>query len=443
MSVEKKLFGWLSEGTSDDDEATSEEERVTEEKLENSLQKRLALGILTKSDATPEIHRLARYALQTRAGELLPKERVKKCLRNRISKCEPVQVMYNPKREKAHYSNLQRCAWVWGCPVCAQVISEKRKVEVKTAIDKHLATGGGVYLCTLTIPHYQGDNLKSMLDALSVATKRLFNGTRRSKAVWGALGKVGHIKALEVTYGANGWHPHFHIIIFTEKVLPVGTSLTELVECWRNACKLAGLNIPSHLHGLDWRNAEYASQYVNKWGIEHEVTKSHLKQGRFESKTPWDMLKDSMLDIPEIAERNGKLFCEFALSFKGRKQLVWSRGLKSKYGIDEKTDDELAEETENISQEAINLEEMIWSLIKRYNCRADLLHCVEHDKKHGTETAKKLIMTLAGFEVDKILEKGCERGGGCVDLPTANTPPRSSYYDENVPDLDKPDWVLD
>lgn len=412
---------------------------LTEDDVQSDLKNRVALGILTKSHATLEIHRLARYALQDRSSQLLPKERVRKCLKNRISKHEPVKAMYNPNRCKAHYSNIQRCGWVWGCPVCAQIISEKRKEEVKQAIDAHLATGGGVYLCTLTIPHYMGDNLKEMLGGLQGATKRLFSGTRRSKEVWASLGKVGHIKALEVTYGANGWHPHFHIIIFTKKRLLEGTPITPLIECWQNACRLAKLPIPSVFHGLDWRGADNAvSDYLNKWGIEHEVTKSHLKRGK-NSKTPWDMLRLSMIEDHPEAEVMGKLFQEFALSFKGKKQLSWSRGLKAMYGIGEKTDEQLAEETEKESVEVMDIHEMIWSLVKRYHRRADLLQCIEYDQEFGTDKVNDLIMMLASFKIDRLDSLGGVGGVAFTDhLHT--TPPK--WYDDNVPDLDKPDWVF-
>ena len=54
-------------------------------------------------------------------------------------------------------------------------------------------------------------------------------------------------------------------------------------------------------------------------------------------------LKMSML---EGGEQFGKLFQEFAICFKGSRQLDWSRGLKAMFSIDNKTDEELAEETE-------------------------------------------------------------------------------------------------
>lgn len=362
----------------------------------NSLQKRLSLGIFTKSPSTPENLRFQRYALQNQSAKLLPKERVCNCLKKRIEKTKDIGVMYNTKREKAHYSNIQRCGSIWTCPVCAANISEKRKVEVKKAIDAHLATGGGVYLLTLTVPHYSSTCLKSLLGGFKKATQRFFGGTRATRSMWQKYGKIGHIKALEVTHGSNGWHPHHHVILFLDKKIKPGLNITDIAEQWRHSCKLANMQLPSLTHGIDLRDAEYASQYVNKWGLEHEVTKSHIKNGRNGSLTPWDILKQSMLeDHPEHAERMGKLFQEFAICFKGKRQLSWSRGLKALYDVDEKTDEELAEETEKESNHILDIELYLWNLVKKNYKRADFLTLVEYDQEHQTNLAIEFLITLA------------------------------------------------
>ena len=75
------------------------------------------------------------------------------------------------------------------------------------------------------------------------------------------------------------------------------------------------------------------------------MTKGHVKSGRNGNATAWDLLKMSML---EGGEQSGKLFQEFAICFKGSRQLDWSRGLKAMFSIDNKTDEELAEETEKL-----------------------------------------------------------------------------------------------
>lgn len=360
-----------------------------------NLASRTALGIFTKSHSTLTTPRLARFALQNQSAKLLPHERVKSCLRCRIDSAIPVGVKYNTKRQKAHYSNLQRCGSVWHCPVCASIITEKRKLEVKQAMDKH---AGGVYMLTLTVPHYKGDNLKVLLSGLETALTKFFGG-RKAKAVFDQMGRIGHIRALEVTHGRNGWHPHFHLLIFTREHLPDDYDTTPILELWQNACRLAKLPIPNAKHGINWQRGDY-SGYVAKWGLDNEITKGHVKSGRNGNMSAWDLLKMSML---EGGEQFGKLFQEFAISFKGRRQLVWSRGLKAMFGIGERTDEELAEETEKTSVDFDTVERQFFDLLRRYQCRAYYLELCELDYKDGGERRYQLIAELAKLEYERLL----------------------------------------
>ena len=95
------------------------------------------------------------------------------------------------------------------------------------------------------------------------------------------------------------------------------------------------------IHGVDVRNGTYAAKYVSKWGLEEEVTKGHLKKGLNGSLTPFDLLRGCSTNNHYKA-----LFKEFADVFKGKQQLVWSKGLKELLGIKQVTDEELIEETE-------------------------------------------------------------------------------------------------
>ena len=61
------------------------------------------------------------------------------------------------------------------------------------------------------------------------------------------MGKIGHIKALEVTHGRNGWHPHYHILIFTKQELPKDYDTAPLLELWQNSCRLAKLPIQTKI----------------------------------------------------------------------------------------------------------------------------------------------------------------------------------------------------
>ena len=93
-------------------------------------------------------------------------------------------------------------------------------------------------------------------------------------------------------------------------------------------CTKAGLKAPDLIHGVDVQNGTYAAKYVTKWGLEHEVTKGHLKKGLNGSLTPFDLLRGASTN-----NHYKTLFKQFADVFKGKQQLVWSKGLKDLLGI--------------------------------------------------------------------------------------------------------------
>jgi hypothetical protein len=109
---------------------------------------------------------------------------------------------------------------------------------------------------------------------------------------------------------------------------------------WAKCCVNAGLGEPSYRHGLKLDNGEKAGQYVSKWGLEDEMTKGHTKKATH-GETPFDFLRAYLADKND--KQAAALFIEFAQTFEGKRQLHWSRGLKKRYAIGEKTDQELAE----------------------------------------------------------------------------------------------------
>jgi hypothetical protein len=108
---------------------------------------------------------------------------------------------------------------------------------------------------------------------------------------------------------------------------------------WANACRLAGLGEPSYAHGLKLDDGSKAAKYVSKWGLEDEMTKGHTKKA-LHGETPFDFLRSYLADKTD--KQAAALFVEFATTFEGKRQLHWSAGLKKRYAIGEKTDEELA-----------------------------------------------------------------------------------------------------
>lgn len=344
------------------------------------IEKKGSLGTITETpSANPAEVRKRRYQLLYHAKKLLPKERIAGCLFKRVDAQQGVKVLFNKSRNKANYGNLQRCANPWACPYCSAKITESRKVDVRKAMDGHLATGGYVYLMTLTNSHNASHSLKFLKEGQREAMRRFMGGTRESRSLFAALGKQHHINAYEVTHGQNGFHPHHHVLLFVASKLEddaLQVLRDQLAAEWIHCCSKAGLPLPDMKYGLDIRSGRYAAEYVNKWGLEHEITKGHLKKGKQGSMTPFDLLRDY---ADNGNAQSGKLFQEFALSFKGARQLVWSRGLKKLYKIGEKTDQEIADETDKLSEELFTLDQEFWIPLNRQQRTADLLQYVEED----------------------------------------------------------------
>lgn len=338
-----------------------------------------ALGIYTKSHSTPENIRFQRFALQAESRKLLPKERVSTCIYRRITKGGGIKLLYNTNRKKANYGNVARCGSGWVCPVCASIISERRKNELMDAVNVHQMNGGSVLLLTLTNSHNASHSLRFLKDGQRKAMKYFF-GNRRSQAIFEGIQKVGHVNAYEVTHGANGWHPHHHILLFingflTNKEMELYRDL--LAEFWIECCRKSKLPLPDMRHGLDLQDGSYAEKYISKWGLGDEMTKGHIKKGREGGKTPFDLLKASALGDEEA----GRLFQEFAIVFKGSRQLTWSRGLKKMLLQDEElTDQQIVDDTEKESIQDYEFNIVQWHAICNQDKRACILSAAEQDR---------------------------------------------------------------
>jgi len=299
---------------------------------------------------SPMDSRVQRFALQSVARSFFPKSRIDKCLRLR-QKGKDIQVWKSKEYKTASYKGLQTCGSVWRCPVCSAKIAERRRVEIIAAMAAHKAADGCVNMVTLTCPHQRLDNLLDLLAKQAKALKTFWNA-RKTVAIFKEMGTIGLIRALEVTHGRlseqnNGWHPHYHVLLFQG----VGVDLVlfepiqmrdwqvRLYLVWAAACVKAGLGEPSFAHGLKLDDGSHAAKYVAKWGLEDEMTKGHTKKA-INGETPFDFLRAYLLDKND--KQAAALFIEFAKTFEGKAQLYWSKGLKKRFAIGEKSDDELA-----------------------------------------------------------------------------------------------------
>jgi hypothetical protein len=336
---------------------------------------RAPLGKITKSDykdvSAASKRQSGRYDLQDVARRLLPGSRVANCSRSRLSAApvdgqHPGVHVVRSESGGCHYSGLQVCGSVWVCPVCAAKISEHRRLDLVQGVQRWRDGGGVVSMLTLTAPHWIGSDLVALLASQSLALKR-FWADRRVRAVLSSMGVVGRVRALEPTHGLNGWHPHYHILVFGAR-LGDADDCYELYQRWAHCCELAGLARPSESHGLRLHDGTYAAAYASKWGIEHELTKGHIKVSKAGA-TPFDLVRRAQTGDVEA----GRLFAVYASAFKGRRQLGWTKGLRALLGLGVELDDQDAAELTQPGELVGRLTYDQWSHICRAHERGALL----------------------------------------------------------------------
>jgi hypothetical protein len=339
------------------------------------------LGINAKSHANRMDTRVARFSLQSVARSILPESRTAKCLRIRAFNSD-VQVWKHYEHGTAAYAGLQTCGSVWACAVCAAKVAERRRVELQAAMATHKARAGAVTLLTLTTPHQKTDKLSELLENQSKALKRFWSD-RSVIAVFKEMGTIGHVRALEVTHGRkspsnNGWHPHYHCLMFCGSGVDLsrfdGPQMKDwqvrLYLRWAACCLKSGLGEPSYAHGLKLDDGTKAGNYAAKWGLEDEMTKGHTKKA-LHGETPFDFLRAYLADGSD--RQAAALFKEFAQTFKGKRQLSWSRGLKAMFAIEEITDEELATKVEESAVLFATLTMDQWRDVLKVDGRATVL----------------------------------------------------------------------
>jgi hypothetical protein len=342
------------------------------------------------------------YRLEVARGLLGTRHRVNACHRVPAKFAQAVEVWRKHSQGEcqcgAHFKGLMVCGSVWLCAVCGSKISERRRAELQTAIALWQAEGGVVWLATYTFSHGRHDVLAETLDKLANARRKMKRGMSYD-AIRKDFGTIGTVQAFEITHGpAHGWHPHIHELVFLRAGCDMAEFRNRMYEKWRRACIASGLGEPSFEHGFDVRGGEEAARYVSKgvgWGLDQEMTKGHIKDGRGKNRSPGQLLDcaaDPLADEAHRAEA-GRLWLDYAKAMKGKQQLRWTPGLKARFAVADLTDDEIAAQVEEdaILLARISLDD--WHVIARHKLQASVLALAEAG---GAEAIDNLIAAYRG-----------------------------------------------
>jgi hypothetical protein len=228
----------------------------------------------------------------------------------------------------------------------------------------------------------------------------------------GRLKIVGSVRALEVTTGPNGWHPHLHVLVLTES--PISDDdrkayQTLVFRRWqrliteRNKKTGKAYRPPDREHGITFVPS-HKDEYIAKLGLADELTRGSWKHSKDLAgyRTPLQVLRDitqARADGKIANSRDVALWTEYADEMRGARQLTWSRGLRRMYSMgDEQTDLELADKEESDpGQQIYVVSAAIWdrSFKNNWRARCQLLAAAELD---GWDGVQRVIDRVSGLE---------------------------------------------
>lgn len=294
-----------------------------------------------------EASRATKYAARRALSELTTLRRVSRCGRVSMADEGEVYLRYGDGAGTAGLGGLVTCGSVWACPVCSAKITAQRAQELETLIGWNVDRGGTIGLLTLTMRHHQGQRLRELRRGLTGAWRHVTQ-SRGWKEAKTALGLDGYVRAIECTHSPeNGWHLHIHALLVFDG--PISADMVDLLalevwERWSTGLARQGLTA-LQAHAVDVRMGHHALErlgsYINK--IAFEAVGGRWKKGRKGGRTPFEILGDALASglVDDM-----ELWWEWEQASKGMRQLVWSRGLKQRAGVQDRTDEEIAEDPE-------------------------------------------------------------------------------------------------
>lgn len=335
------------------------------------------------SDDRRRAGRRKRYGLRAGLWTLSNRASVKGCGRNVLQNAGHAALVVG--NAGAGYEGLQLCSSLWACPCCSARIRQGRAVEIERIGLAHLNAGRGLYFLTLTMPHDVTDGLADLLDTVMKAWQRVQQrkGYRELRKQYG----LEFIRATEITYtgaldNGNGWHPHLHLLLFTETHLSDDQRedlLGKVTAWWEHAIATSkrpdgslyrrpGTDATGVHRGVNLRDVsgktghsgdkalfayltKVQDSYGDSWNVGAEMMRGDLKSGRRAlSRTPFDLAalavgvyEDSDGVRQPAAPEKVALWHEYETATAGRKAMHLPKSLRLRYAVEEVADEDIPE----------------------------------------------------------------------------------------------------
>lgn len=340
---------------------------------------------------------LTRFTLQDKAQSLIRKHlpmfsKKNYCKCHKTTRAAIINLKRNPETFRAYYDGVCTCATPLLCPVCSPRIMGYRAAEIRKAVHDWLGENANntCYLITLTLRHSLHDSLSVLLD-LFKAARKYFWGHWTVKSLLRQSDPVGRITATEINFSIkSGWHPHQHILLFCKK-----TNFDKVVlqNIWLAALHSVGLSGVGDI-AFDLIEARSAESYLTK--ISSEMVLGALKDGRSTgSYSPFQLLAEVVDGSAWAADR----FAELFKAARNIHPLVWSKGLKAKFGIAGVSDQEISDNKADKSK-LVQFIGLLDDVFKKLNPNEKAI--LRNKAAAGDYSGAAALLKIAGIKQDEV-----------------------------------------
>ena len=261
----------------------------------------------------------------------------------------------------------QSCGRAWECAVCRSRLALAHAAEIGTALRRWHEAGYHALFVTLTIRHSYGDSLLAMREGMAAAWGNFTSG--RQWLEWRRGNGAEYVLALDITHGDNGWHAHYHAIVFTKTELDADESRAWFHDRWVRfvSAKMGRPHVGTRANMVAVEAVERTSEgeekvgrYISKMGFEMvaDLNKTLPKPGG--GRTPWAILesatetrdfaryafakgRDNAEAVSDLSKRETAIWCDYVAGLYRARWVRWSEGIREELDLGAPLDDSCAD----------------------------------------------------------------------------------------------------
>lgn len=306
------------------------------------------------------------------------------------------------------------------CPMCSFKIAIGRALQIATITDRALAEGYALYHMVLTMRHSKYDTFEQLMGEMSEAKKDFWrNGSVRQ--IYNENWEY-RIDTLEMMFGfddkdgegGNGLHEHYHITLIGKPGINCDELQAKLEKYWIKSLGGKGNAGGVALKLKPWETKDLAHYLTKLPTVSFEMAMGAQTKHDYKTDQKEDEKKGEHFGFFHVVRIAMKykglrpllepLIRAYYFATKGKNLIRFSRGLLQRFGVKDKSDDELAEDGGKVLQRLAVLENTDYKKLTHEQIAESRILAKRGNKSALWEFFKALGITCHENE-DEIIEK--------------------------------------